>query len=461
MSIFSKVAIREMAFIPMLNTGTSLDIATGAFVPGVNNTILNGGLTFTNGTTGRPKMFKSTCQINQAINAYARYPGCDMWLHDSESTQQKARVLRMATVVPSSDNEFKLSSGREYYAEDLLEALLVIAEERIKHRKDYLVESPFLDNKTGKARLIMRPFIFGVDSWSALMAKTIEDGLLPDVKVTEDGEIVSKSSITSKDTLMTFAHEGLAKKKIIRELTALTTKASIYMFTTAHVGDKIEMNPHSPSPRALQHMKYSDKPKGVGAEFMFLMQNILDCTSASLLQHDDKTCLYPSKVGIVGDNDLNQVVQVVTSGKNNGSGSKLKHVVSQTNGILPELSHYQFLKDRKYWGMAGSNQRHAPVLLPDEQLQRTTVYDKLRSNPKLARALEILMQLCFIQEQWTLNDMPVPFNITPEQLMDKLSKSTYAVDDILNSRGWWTYEYNGWYPNQPYMSLYDILSIVK
>jgi hypothetical protein len=107
--------------------------------------------------------------------------------------------------------------------------------------------------------------------------------------------------------------------------------------------------------------------------------------------------------------------------------------------------------------MNGNNQRHAPLLMPEETLQRTTVYDALRENRRLGRALEILSQLCFVQNNWTLRDLPVPFNIDPQVMADKLHTSGIAIDDILDSRGWWTY---GDHP-QPFLSLYDILAIVQ
>jgi hypothetical protein len=103
-------------------------------------------------------------------------------------------------------------------------------------------------------------------------------------------------------------------------------------------------------------------------------------------------------------------------------------------------------------------QRHNPVLTPDVTLTRTTVNDILRNNAKVARAIEIISQLCFIQNNWTLRELPVPFDIHPEKLMEELTKSTYSVDDILNSRGWWTYDKK--HP-LPYLSIFDILGIVN
>ena len=462
MSLFNYVTLREAPFVPSLNTGTLFDIATGSFIPGAEGcTILNGGMNLTNATVGRPQKFKSTNQLGFAINALARYPGCDMVVYDTERTLVLERIIRMATTPIPEMNTCKITTRAEYYAEDFFAFVLALAQEKQKRIKDYMVEVPIIDPKTGKSQRMIRPTFVGFDSWSNMEAQVVEDTLRPDVKI-EDGEVVAKSSITSSDTNTWAMKDGMAKKKLIKELNSIAEKAGMYMFFTAHVGDKIEMNPYAPTPKSLQHMKGADKPKGVGADFLFLMQNLVDCREASLLQTKDKEIMYPSKGGLSSDIDLNEVTQVIARCKGNASGSQITTVVSQTYGIDPGLTDYHYLRAaNKRFGLPGNDQRHAPALMPDMVVQRTTISEKLRENPKLARALEILAQLCYIQNNWTMRELPVPFDINPQDLADKLLKSSYAMDDILASRGWWTYEFEGHKDPRPYLSLFDILGIVQ
>lgn len=463
MSLFKRVSVREAPFLPAINTGTTLDIATGSYVPGVDEChILNGGFGLTNGTTGRPQMFKSTVQIGHAVNAYARCPGADFLVYDTERTLQEKRILGMSDIAIPETNSFKLTTRAEYYAEEFFETVRAMAHAKLSAIKDYTVEIPHLDPLTGKAQRMLIPTFIGIDSWSNMEAKVVADTLMGQMKLDDDGSFSSKTSITSSDTNTAFMKDGLAKKKIIRELNSLAEKAGLYMFFTAHIGEKIEMNPYAPTPKTLQHMKMSDKPKGVGADFMFLMMNLLDCRSAKALINDsDKKSLYPTKDGYTSPADLNELTQVVTRCKGNASGTQIKSVVSQSEGLNPTLSNYHYLKENKYWGFNGNPMRHAPLLMPENILQRTTVNDKLRAEPRLARAIEILSQLYFIQQNWTLRGAPVPFSITPQELADKLFSSGYAIDDILDSRGWWTYEFNGAKNTQPYLSLYDILAITE
>lgn len=463
MSIFDKLTVREAPFLPALNTGTLVDIATGHFVPAADGShILNGGIVLTNAKTGRPQMFKSTNALGEAVNAYARYPGSDFIVNDTERTLQKERILSMADVPIPHNNAFKLTTRAEYYAEDFFDLIRGIADEKSNHKNDWLVEAPHIDLKTGKPYRIFRPTFVGIDSWSNMPSRVVENMLLSQIKVGEDGEVSSKTSITDSDTNTAFMRDGLAKKKILTQLNGLAERAGIYFFFTAHIGDKIEMNPYAPSPKSLQHMRMSDKPKGVGADFMFLMMNLLDCREAKVLLNDaDKSTMYPTKDSRTGDVDLNTVTQVVTRCKGNISGQQVSMVVSQSEGVMPALSNYHMLKIGKYWGLDGNPMRHAPVLMPDVILQRTTVNDLLRQNPQLRRALEILAQLYYVQTHWTTRGAPVNFGIDPKALADKLMSSAASMSDILDSRGWWTYTYDGWKSDQNYLSLYDILGIVE
>ena len=459
MSIFDKINIREAPFTPSVNTGTILDVATGYFIAGANNSIiLNGGVTLTNGRTGRPQIFKSTLTSFDVINAYARCPGSDCLFQDTEHAQVQDRLLAMATVPIPDSNKFKLSSQEGYHAEDFFDVIRAIAEEKIKHKKDYLVEIPHIDPKTNKQRIMFRPTFVAVDSWSNMESRVMKNILSPKIEI-QDGEVISKASIGDSDTNTIYMKDGLIKKKILSELYSLAERAGIYIFFTAHVGNRVEMG-YTPSPKVLQHMKQQDQPKNVGSNFLFLMMNLLDCRSSKILLSDSKDTLYPSKLANTSAQDLNEVQQIVTRCKSNTSGQQITSVVSQVEGVLPALTNYHLLKSDKYWGMDGSALRHNCVLYPDISLTRTTVNDKLRETPKLQRAFEILSQLYYIQKNWTLKNPPVDFTIDPKVLAEKIFTSKLE-DDILSSRGWWTYEFDGHKVNQPYLSLVDILRIVE
>lgn len=459
MSLFDKFRVREAPFLPAINTGTLLDVATGHFVPARDgHVVLNGGACLTNGVTGRPQMFKTTEAMSYLVNAWARCPGSDTLIYDTERTLEAERVRAMATVPIPEGNEMKLTTRAEYQAEDFFDLVRAIAEEKRTHRDDYLVEVPHIDPKTGKSRRILRPTFVAIDSWSKMQSKAVTEMLESRLDI-KDGVVSAKASISDSDTNTVYMKDGNVKKKILGELNALAEKAGLYLFFTAHVGERIEMG-YLPSPKSLQHMKQSDKPKSVGGDFLFLMMNLLDCRAAKVLLSDAKESLYPSKIVRTPSQDLNEVIQVVTRCKGNTSGQQVVSVISQFEGLLPALSHYHVLKSDKYWGMSGSSRTHAPVLMPEASLSRTTVNDRLREDPRLRRCLEILSQLHFIQNAWALRDPPVDFTVSPEVLAEKLM-SDKITSDILDSRGWWTYDLPGRKNDQPYLSLVDILRITE
>lgn len=458
MSLFDKIRLREAPFRPSINTGTLLDVATGYFIRGRDgHVILNGGVGLTNGATGRPQMFKTTKSMSYLANAWARCPGSEAIVYDTERTLEKDRIVDMADVPVPENNQIRLSTRAEYQAEDFFDVVRAVAEEKQAHRDDYLVEVPHIDPKTGQPRKILRPTFIAIDSWSKMESRLMTEMLESRLEI-KDGDVHSKTSISDSDTNTAYMRDGITKKKILGEMNALAEKAGLYLFFTAHVGEKIEMG-YLPSPKSLQHMKQSDKPKGVGSDFLFLMMNLLDCRAAKVLLSDTKDTLYPSKTVKTPAQDLNEVTQVVTRCKGNTSGQQIVSVVSQFEGLLPALSHYHALKSDKYWGMTGSSRSHAPVLMPDATLSRTTVNDRLRGDPQLRRCLEILSQLLFINRNWVLKDPPVDFTIDPQKLADKLI-SDKITSDVLASRGWWTYDLPGQKNDQPYLSLVDVLRIV-
>jgi hypothetical protein len=91
-------------------------------------------------------------------------------------------------------------------------------------------------------------------------------------------------------------------------------------------------------------------------------------------------------------------------------------------------------------------------------LGRTKIFE-LSKDYKVSRALELTYQLCVIQSTWSLQGQPVDYTVSPEALVAKINESSYLMDDILNSRGWWTYK-DAPGIDRPYLSLPDILAML-
>ena len=445
MSLITKLSMRDSAFIPHLNTGTLFDIQTGAFVPGTHGgMVLNGGLATSNSFMGRPKMFKSTEMFSYIMRAMCYYPDTDCIIDDTEQTLKKRRIAGF-TPWDNQDDLYErtvLQTPVDFSLEEFFAQIKKIADEKLAHRDDYVVESPLIDPRNNQPLMIIKPTFIVVDSWSGATSTAAQNTL-------------NTKELGSSDTNMVFMTDGRVKKMIMSQIPNLAARAGLYFCLSAHVGDKYEMNAYAQTPKVLPHMRMGDKPKGVGPDFNFLISNGIDMRSVKVLLDNDKNCLYPTLEG--GAMELSEVTSIVTRGNNNMGGTQLSLVVSQINGILGDLSNYHYLRENDYFGLVGNKVTHKPTLT-DVSLGRTTVRQKLQ-DPKVARAIELLAQLRYIQSNWTTYGTDVDLQMKPDRLAEMLLASDQpSVSDILQSRSYWTYDKSN---TQPYMSLYDVLAIAQ
>lgn len=447
MNIFDAAPLSTASFVPLLNTGSPLDVATGKFRPGLlGASILDGGLSGVFGCGGRGQLFKSTIALGFGVNALARYRGSQMVVRDTEHAQQEERLLRLrdphVPPIENSDIALRITSPAQLSLESFAEWVGQLVAKKVAERDAWEVETPFVDHLSGKRVRMMRPTIIAVDSITKDTSEAVT-------------KVMDKTKLGTSEQNMIAMKDALIKTRMVSQMPGWAAKAGIYFILTAHVGDKTQIDPYAPNPKTLQHMNNVDKFKGAGADFTFLTSTLLQMRSAALLQNKEKTeCFYPD--AFTSPVDLSQVNAVVVRCKNNVSGTQLSPLVSQDEGMLAALTNYHYLKESDAFGLPGNDRVRSPIFLPDVKLQRTTVREKLL-DPKTARAIEILFQLCFIRSTWSLRDMAVPFTMEPQELFDKLQASTYAIDDILTSRGYWTYE-DADLP--PYLSVMDILAIV-
>ena len=446
MGFLNKFDIKESAFVPYLNTGTMLDIANGKYVPGENGSmILNGGVPQTIGLAGRQQRFKSTEVLSFVMNVLGRYKDAEAVVYDTESSLQKDRILKMGDMPIENGNErLKLVSHEEYQTEDFIEFLKEIAEDKRKNVKDHMVETPILDPVTQKPVSMMIPTLVVIDSWSEMRSKAVSD-------------IMDKTRSSDSATNMVYMTEGNIKTKVMSQLPRIAARAGIYFFFTVHIGENYTLDPYAPKNKDLPHMKSSDKLKNAGSDFSFLVSTLLEARDAKVLQNDKKECFYPDT--FTSSTEYSRIGNVICRCKNNGSGTQFSHVVSQNTGIDTTLSNYDYLRTNKFYGLPGNHITHATSLTPQTSVSRTNISKKAREDIHLTRALEILSHLCQIQQSWSLKNMPVPFDITPESLAEKLDASKeYHISDILESRGYWTYHKK---EARPYLSLFDILAIIS
>ena len=457
--------VEEAKYRPYINTGGPLDIINGKFVPTVDGSwVLSGGLGLTTSVIATANKFKSSLQNSSMMNAMARFPDSEAYIYDTEyAAIDKRRLASFSDLYIGDDEKDK----REAHITDMIDRIEIhdpttapgesldawfdyikeIRDDKIKQAKNLEVETEILDPDTMKPYVMMIPTFIGIDSWTQAPVKQLN---------VRNEEFTAETETSKQRTI--FMEEGLKKAQLMQQLPSISAKGGLVTCLTGHLGKKFSID-GKPVAKDMQHMGQDETVKAMGPKFYFLMSSIFKIANTFPLmdKNDRRLSEYPSENHIAG-HELQELLVTATRLKNASSGNQTRVVSAQRDGVMAGLSFYNYLRDSKYFGLGSPNKVRCP-LLGDTNLGRTKIFDLSREY-RIKRALEIIYQLCIIQSSWTLMGQPVDYTITPEELALKLTTSnSYAIDDILNSRGWWTYK--GANVDREYLSLPDILAIVE
>lgn len=444
---------------PMLNIGALLDIPTGEYVKGHKGQwVLNGGLGLFTGVVGIGNNYKSTLMNYMMLSAADRVTtvlDTQLTTYDTEVNIQKPTLARHASKFDSfkdrdiiADGTWVITDKGEVEGNVFYENLKEELKEKEKQLSKLRVPIPFVD-RSGKPMEAPVPTFGGIDSMTHFSIEAAQ-------KMMDENELGDAGANTL------FMKEGLAKVRLLSEMPAFAGKLNFNMFFTAHVGKEnaISSGPvHAPPPKKLQHLKFGDKIKGVTDKFTFLMSNLWHAYNAAPFDNQaTKSPEYPrdtdentSKSG-----DLYKVTLTCLRSKSGPSGYNLEIFISQRDGILPSLTEFHFIKTEKF-GLEGNDRNYALELYPDVKLSRTTVRGKLDENPKLRRAVNITSELKQLINFRKLNDPSL--YCTPKELREDLIKLGYNWDQLLETRGWWTYDDDS-HP-VPFLSTLDLLFMRK
>ena len=217
-----------------------------------------------------------------------------------------------------------------------------------------------------------------------------------------------------------------------------------------------------PTKKDMAFMGQDQSAKSMGNKFYFSMHSMFGINNSAPLVNkvDRKLPEYPLG-DTVSNNELMELDQVLIRSKNSPSGASFKVVSSQGHGVESSMSHYHFLRTNKYFGLGSPTKTRSPFF-PDLDIGRTKIM-AIAHGYKLSRALELTYQLFVIQSSWSMHNQAVDFSIPIEKLVEELAKTSYATDDILNSRGWWTYMGADGKPksDRPFLTLPDIICMIN
>ena len=452
MGLFQSAGHQNVKFYPFYNTGTFLDIATATAERGTDGKwLINGGLPPLLGIIGRSGYFKSTVADAYIVNSLLIYPGSEASKHDTENnsfSSNRFKVIAENSYLNENKedivNRISFSNSSSMSQNEYIELLKNVFAQKEKHKKDYMVESPFVDPETGKNLLVWVPTIVDIDSFSWFRSTT---------------EVANAEKLDLDDTKRKTEdmNDGSLKKKLLIQFSQWAYKYGVIFILTGQVDNKFDLDPYKPTVKQNSWLKNTDAIKGCSNQFHFLTNTLLQCYSPSpILASDKKSPQYTSEGSAV---DINKLEVRMLRCKTNSSGNVIPYVASQSHGIVPGLTNYQYLVDSNDFGFNVNGYRRTPVLSPDYTLSRTNVMDTLKGNYELNRALEILAQLKWINDNWSLGSYGINIPKTAQELIELIAKSnTIMISDILNSRGYWTYDKNN---KRPYMSIFDICELLQ
>ena len=431
-----------------INTGTLFDMATGKFRAGVNGSwVLDGGLSSCLGITGRAQTYKSGLAGSLIARAMNVHPEAVALIWDTENTVASgaARYDDFVPVDKPVSDRIEFCNAITTNLTEFYDKFKKMVDEKLAHKKDYIVESPFLDPRTGKPVRVWVPTFVMIDSFSKASAA-------------QSSDVFASNDIDSTGMNTLYLKDGMVKTRIMQDLPTRAAKAGIYVIMTAHVGDKIDLDPYSPTPKQMQYMKGSDRMKNVGSGFEFLTTGLVQTLKAEVLQDSNKRCLYPDKDSTA--RDVNLVTTIAVRGKNNSSGSDVQYVLSQNQGLLNTVTNFNFLRNNKNYGLdvEGNNQKFTPKLLPDVKFTRNTLREVSGGSYRIRRAIELTAQLCFIQNMWSTFRMPDYIRTPIDKFAELMTHSEKCgVDRVLESTGVWSTSKQ----DRERLTILDVLNILN
>lgn len=446
---------------PMWNIGALFDIQTGKYYKGKHGeSILCGGLNHFTGVAGLPNMFKTVISLFQQGSVMNRVSLAIMMAHDSENTLSPGRIMHVFRQFPELFGLDLIEQGRllftdatVYNGNEWWNVMRAYAESR-RTDKGNLITTPFVDETTGEYIKVPSPTLSFLDSLSGLQTEGIMN-------------MYEKSDVGHKDLNMVAMKGAGAKSQLIDQVTGVTSGSGLLLTMTAHVGQEYQLDMYKPNVKRLKFLKGDLKMKKVPENFSFLTANCWYCVSLQPMLDSDKQPEFPrdEEDDLKGDTDLICITLVNLRGKSGPSGIPFEVVVSQSEGLKPELSEFYYCKGYDYYGISdkdGNKAKGKPNfrldLFPHQNLTRKTVRNLLEVNGSLRRAMNITAELCMMRNLW--HDLPDGLLISPKQMFEQITAAGYDWEILLDSRGFWLpLEEKGTYSKTPFLSTMDLLNM--
>ncbi|MCY1281629.1 hypothetical protein D9M68_17470 [compost metagenome] len=446
---------------PMWNIGALFDIQTGKYYKGkYGESILCGGLNHFTGVAGLPNMFKTVISLFQLGSVMNRVSLAIMMAHDSENTLSPGRIMNVFSQFPELFGTNLIDDGRLLFTDASTytgnEWWTVMREYAVARRadKNIMITTPFVDETTKELVKIPSPTLAFLDSLSGLQTEGVMD-------------MYEKGQVGGKELNMVAMKGAGAKSQLIDQVTGVTSGSGLNLLMTAHVGQEYQLDMYKPNVKRLKFLKGDLKLKKVPENFSFLTANCWYCVSLTPMMDGDKLPEFPrsDEDDLKGDTDLICITMVNLRGKSGPSGVPFEVVVSQSEGLKPELTEFVYCKGFDYFGISdkdGNKAKGKPNfrldLHPSVNLTRKSIRLLLESDQRLKRAMNITAELCMMGNLW--HELPAGLLCDPKELYADLLAQGYDWELLLDTRGFWLpLEEKGVYADIPFLSTMDLLNM--
>jgi hypothetical protein len=449
----------------MINVGAGLDITTGTYVRGrYGEYVLNGGVASFTGVVGIGNQFKSTIMHFMFLMSMIRMAGSTGNTYDTEINIHEWHLIAMIKSLAEKygmdmveeavwnlleNQRWVITDKTVYSGNEWYEKIKEYLETKRKNQEKISVATPFWNRDRSGPYRIMLPTFTEIDSFTEFETDDV-------MKMQDENELGESGGNTIH------MRQGLAKTRMLMEAPRLHAGSNNCLFMTAHLGKESTMQNAGPAGSVpivkLQHLKNGDKIKGVTDRFTFLTNNCFHVFNAKPL-YNEKAPMYPRDAS--DDMDLNPDLNIVSlrnlRSKSGISGLAQFLIISQTEGVLPALTEFHHIKENGRYGLEGTNVSYALALYPECKIGRTTVRGKIDTDARLRRALNITSEMCQMSYLW--HHLPDDLVCTPKQLYEDLKARGYDWDELLATRGWWTWDNE--FQTVPFLSTMDLLRMRK
>jgi hypothetical protein len=445
-------AIERPLFRPAINVGGMLDIPTGYYELGEHGeSILNGGASAITGIASRPNNFKSALAVYIVAMIRRACRNSYGLIYDTEGTfnpqvrfQQISRLDNYLSAIDyDHDPQFSFTDLSRYTGDKFFTAFRTAVSVKPKDHKKYMKTTPFLDI-AGKPKPALYPTSGMIDSFSKFQISEV-------MATYEKNDIGhSKNNTTDMST-------GKAKNQMFNQLPQLCAQTGTYLVMTAHVGDVIQMEMYPTDKRNLSGMQKDTIIKGGSGGFYSLPNNVWEIRSNKPLVNKEKMPIYPwdNKTAIEGDTNMTVIEVRNQRGKGGISNLPIYLIMTQTEGYQPTLSELHNCRENE-WGLGGNLSGNFYLeLRPDVSLHRTTAWQKLTNDPRLARAAEFSSEM--LQMIQFHRKLDRSLMCTPKELYEDLKAMGYDWDVLLNTRGYWVFKEEEKDHEKPFLSTMDLL----